>query len=202
MTPRDKTTSGKYQDIIIEGHDADGILEYDNPMPGWWVYLFWATAIFALGYASWYLPGYGPTKEAEYESARVAYEKEFKKAESDSNSPDFPALKDLQIYAANEEKIKLGSVLFQTRCVACHAAEGQGLIGPNLTDDYWIHGGGLDNIYNTIKFGVLDKGMLAWKDQLSVEEMMQVTSFVRSIQGTNKAGKEPQGEISPPTSLE
>lgn len=195
------TFSQDYEDKVIEGHSYDGIMEYDNPMPRWWTLLFIFSVIFAVLYSAYYLTDYGPTKEQEYAMAKEEFDA-MMKANMKPNSSNFPELKDLVTFAKNDEIVGKGRVVFSTQCTPCHGPEGGGIIGPNLTDDLWIHGGSLDSIYKTIRDGVLEKGMVAWKEQLSVEEMMQVASFVRSIQGTHKPGRDPQGEKSDPTPLD
>jgi cytochrome c oxidase cbb3-type subunit 3 len=96
----------------------------------------------------------------------------------------------------DEAGIAAGKTIFTQKCAACHAPDGGGTVGPNLTDDYWLHGGSISSVFKTIKYGVPEKGMLSWKDQLSPKEIAQVTSFIKSIKGAKVASaKEPQGEL-------
>jgi cytochrome c oxidase cbb3-type subunit 3 len=92
--------------------------------------------------------------------------------------------------------LQSGKQIFETNCIACHAADGGGIVGPNLTDKYWIHGGGIKNVFKTIKYGVPDKGMISWQSQLNAKQMQDVASFVLSLQGTKPANpKLPEGQI-------
>ena len=89
-----------------------------------------------------------------------------------------------------------GKTIFNTQCAACHGLLGEGGIGPNMTDKYWIHGGSIKDVFSTIKYGVIEKGMIPWKDQLRAKEMQQVSSYILSLQGTNPPNpKAPQGEL-------
>lgn len=93
-------------------------------------------------------------------------------------------------------EIAEGKNIFLTNCATCHGKEGQGGAGPNLTDDYWLHGGGIKNVFKTIKYGVPQKGMIAWETQLSPKQIQQVASYILTLRGTNPPGaKEPQGEL-------
>jgi len=96
----------------------------------------------------------------------------------------------------DDSALDAGKTIFQNNCVACHAADGGGIVGPNLTDDYWIHGGGIKNVFKVIKYGVVEKGMIAWQTQLNPNQMQEVASYVWSLQGTTPANpKQPEGEI-------
>ena len=182
-------------DRVIEGHTYDGIREYDNPMPGWWVALFWITVLFAPVYAlgvhafDW-IDSY--TDDFAEAGARLADVR----AEYAASGPSFeesPAA--LQAYAADASLLPVGAEAFATTCASCHAADGGGLIGPNLTDEYWIHDGSPEGIWLAIKEGYPDKGMPPWADALSAEEKSGLIAYVTSLQGTAPASpKEPQGE--------
>ena len=92
--------------------------------------------------------------------------------------------------------LEAGKTIFKTNCIACHAADGGGIVGPNLTDDYWIHGGGIKNVFKTIKYGVVEKGMIAWQTQLNPTQIQEVASYVISLHGTTPAApKQPEGDI-------
>ena len=184
----------------LTNHSYDGIEEYDNPMPGWWVYLFIATVLFSVPYSIYYLSGWGKsTEQYFFEEMRLA-DLKYKKDEKQKGSTE-TSVEDL-IKAANDtSRVKAGRGIFIAKCVACHGAKGEGLIGPNLTDSKWLHGGGLSEIYTTIKKGVPSKGMLTWEGVISEEDIINVSSFIRTIQNTNIAGKAAEGEISEPTKL-
>lgn len=171
-------------------HTYDGIQEYDNPMPRWWVWSFWATFWFSLAYLFHYWAGNGESVADSYaaEVARVR-EREAKAAMAEQVSE--ASLGKVMADAASRQA---GAALFQVRCASCHLAEGQGLIGPNLTDDSWIHGKGtLLDIHHTVATGVLEKGMPAWERQLSPSELRTVVAFVGSLRGTHVVGKAPEG---------
>lgn len=171
-------------------HEYDGIEEYDNPLPGWWVWIFWGTIAFSLGYWVYYEVGPGPSVVAQYEAdVRAATARTARLAPGGAVTDEaIVALeKDARVMASAKE-------IFAARCLACHGPQGQGLIGPNLTDDYWLHGGRPTEILRTIAEGVPDKGMVPWKDQLKPEELSAMAAYVRSLAGTNPPNpKPPQG---------
>jgi cytochrome c oxidase cbb3-type subunit III len=197
----------KDEDILIEGHTYDGIQEYDNPMPRWWINLFWATILFSIGYCGYYMTGIGPSHLDEYEQElQLALEKKELLAKSsvqDTGTVTEHSVSSRLIKAAlSEDSIASGKTIYDSRCMACHGDKGQGLIGPNLTDNYWIHGGSMEEILHIINVGVVEKGMIPWEAQLSEGERINVVAFIRSIQGTNIEGKGPEGEIYEPVALE
>jgi cytochrome c oxidase cbb3-type subunit 3 len=180
---------------LLEGHAYDGIREYDNPMPGWWTWLFVAciawSPVYLLGV---HVFGFFDTYEeklmasqAELASVREAYA---------ASAPSFPTdPRSLDEFASDPANAAAGAAIYATTCAACHGDQGQGLIGPNLTDDAWIHGGSAADIYTTISEGVVAAGMPAWDAQLSDEEQGQAMAFVVSIRGTNPPNpKPPQGD--------
>ena len=179
---------------IILDHNYDGIKELDNKLPPWWIYLFYITILFAAVYLVRFEVFNDYTQAEEYE-AEVAQAKieieEWKKTAK--NLVDVNTITLL----TEVEDIKAGQAIFNTRCVACHKADGGGGIGPNLTDDYWILGGGIKNVFNTISEGGRSgKGMVPWKNELKPLEMAQVASYVLNFQGTTPAEpKDPEGEI-------
>jgi cytochrome c oxidase cbb3-type subunit 3 len=178
-------------DRILE-HDYDGIQEYDNPMPGWWIYLFWGTVAFAVLY--WLnVPGIGTGK-----GRIAAYEADLARAQAKYGAPAAPAAvlgeADLRAAAQDPTKLALGQTTFTTNCAACHGPDGGGVIGPNLTDDYWLHGGAPTSVLRTVQNGVLDKGMPAWGAVLKPEQVEAVVAYVLTLRGTRPANpKAPQG---------
>lgn len=181
------------QEIVLD-HNYDGIRELDNVLPPWWVYLFYATIIFAVVYlVRFHIIGdYDQALEYEQEvaAAQIAIE-EYKK-----NAKDLVDVNTVELLT-DATDLSAGEKIFQTNCVACHMADGGGGIGPNLTDEYWILGGGIKNVFNTISEGGRDgKGMVAWKQTLKPAEMAQVASYVLSLGGTTPANpKAPEGDI-------
>lgn len=175
-------------------HEYDGIQEYDNPMPGWWVYLFWATILFAILY--WLnIPGVGTGKGriANYESEMARA-----KAAQEELAAKMPRMEitDASLVAMSQDpgKMALAKALWTNNCFACHRADGGGQIGPNLTDEYWIHGGRPTDIYRVVNEGVLDKGMPVWGKTLKPDEVAALSAYVLTLIGTHPENpKEPQG---------
>lgn len=190
------------QDLIIKGHRYDGIKEYDNPMPGWWVWIFWGTAVFAVIYVLGIeVFGFVNTYEDDLAAsqAELAVIRENYAAENQVFEPSEEAI---AVYIGDEAKISAGATTYTTYCAACHGNVGQGLIGPNLTDDYWIHDNDNVTIFNIITNGVVEKGMTPWGGILTPEQRAEVVAYVRTLHGTNPPdGKEPQGEQREPYSL-
>lgn len=167
---------------IILDHNYDGIRELDNNLPPWWVYGFYASIVFAVFYMFKYHVFNGDNQydelNTEYAEAKIAIE-EYKKTAK--NLVDFNTVEVL----TEINDISAGKKIFEMNCVACHKADGGGGIGPNLTDKYWILGGGIKNVFKTISEGGRDgKGMIAWKQSLKPLEMAQVSSYLLQFQGT------------------
>ncbi|SHF57204.1 cytochrome c oxidase cbb3-type subunit 3 [Arenibacter palladensis] len=180
---------------IILDHNYDGIRELDNNLPPWWVYMFYATIIFGVVYLARFHVFNDYTQDMEYEQevaeAMIAIEEYKKTAKGlvDANTVE------LLTEAAD---IKAGGAIYTANCVACHMPDGGGGIGPNLTDEYWILGGGVKNVFHTISEGGRDgKGMIAWKQTLKPAEIAQVASYILSeINGKTPANpKAAEGEI-------
>lgn len=181
----------KEEDVQLN-HAYDGIRELDNKLPPWWLYMFYVCILWA-GVYMWYyhVSDKGLNQLAEYnaemEVGKALQAEKFAKAEETINENSVVAL------TGND--IEQGKLRYNNFCSACHLANGGGSVGPNLTDPYWIHGGGIKNIFKTIKYGVPEKGMIAWSKQLRPKEIQQVASFVLSLQGTNPPNaKSPQGD--------
>lgn len=171
-------------------HSYDGIQEYDNPMPRWWLLLFAATILFVPIYLL--APGdigAGGTKAKLYEKEMAA----FHAAHPDFGNAAITA-EALAAIVASPVEIAKGKALFATNCVACHRPDAGGLIGPNLTDEFWIHGGTPLDVHNTINGGVLAKGMPQWGKVLKPADINSLTAYVRSLQGSKPANpKAPDG---------
>jgi cytochrome c oxidase cbb3-type subunit 3 len=179
-------------DVMLD-HDYDGIKELDNALPPWWRYGFYITIGVAFVYLlNFHVFGIGlnPTQEynAEMENARI------KKEAYEATNKDRIDEKNVPMAAA--DGIRAGKALFEANCVACHLKDGGGNVGPNLTDDYWIHKGSLNDIYHTIKYGYADKGMQSWSGSFSEKEISFLASFVKSLRGSKPAvPKAPQGDL-------
>jgi cytochrome c oxidase cbb3-type subunit 3 len=184
-------TVAKSDNDKLLDHDFDGIKEYDNPMPRWWLWIFYATILFVPFY--YVAPGmFGENggNVAEYEADVAAH----KAAEP----PPAPTLSNaaLVALAADRKAVEEGKEVFAKNCVSCHGADGGGIIGPNLTDDAWIHGGAPTAIHKTIVEGVLAKGMPPWGRLLKPEELDHVAAYVISLHGTKPANpKAPEGTV-------
>ncbi len=183
----------KEQDKLL-GSFYDGIQEYDNDLPRWWLWLFYGTIIFAVVYVGYYHLGSGLSQEEEL-AVKMAAINESKKVAAATQKDAALDADGLLALAGKAEIVAKGKETFTVKCVACHNAQGQGLVGPNLTDNYWIHGGKITDIRNVIEVGVAAKGMIPWKGLLSDDEINAVTAFIWSIKGSNPPNpKEPQGE--------
>ncbi|MEZ5043024.1 MAG: cbb3-type cytochrome c oxidase N-terminal domain-containing protein [Saprospiraceae bacterium] len=182
----------KEKDILFD-HEYDGIRELDNSLPPWWVAMFYLTILFAGVYLTYYhFTDYGVNQATEYamemETAEAAVQAHLAKQADRVDETNVVALSDAK-------DIALGETVFTTYCVACHGMSGEGGVGPNLTDNYWIHGGDITAIFKTIKYGVPEKGMIAWNTQLRPVEIQKVASYIMTLIGTNPPNpKAPQGE--------
>lgn len=181
------------EDIILD-HNYDGIKELDNKLPPWWVYGFYLTIIFAVTYLLRYevFDGYNQAQEYEISVAEAKLQiEEYKRTAK--------GLVDASTVELLTEAgdLDAGKQIFMERCIVCHKEDGGGGIGPNLVDEYWILGGGINNVFNTISEGGRDgKGMVSWKTDLNPLEIAQVGSYILSLQGTiPNEPKAPEGKI-------
>jgi cytochrome c oxidase cbb3-type subunit 3 len=174
------------------GHNYDGIEELDNRLPNWWLATLYGSILFAMGYFGYYVLGTGPTLAKEYETQKA--EAEYA-AYLRGDSKKGPTEAELLAVFKDVSRRKAGQAVFAARCVACHGEHGQGGIGPNLTDDYWLHGAKLTEMSHTITEGVADKGMPPWGPVLKEPEIQSVVAYIRSLKGSHPAGaKASQGE--------
>ncbi|MEZ4909748.1 MAG: cbb3-type cytochrome c oxidase N-terminal domain-containing protein [Saprospiraceae bacterium] len=186
----------KEQDIDL-GHDYDGIRELDNSLPPWWVWLFYGTIFWGVGYIAYYhITGKGPNQKQEYIAAMEAAEEQ--KALFLSTQAN--AIDETNVTLISDEaSLAAGKEIYVANCAVCHGQSGEGLVGPNMTDKYWIHGGSINDIFKTIKYGVPEKGMISWKSQLNPKAMQNVASYLLTFQGTNPANqKAAEGELYEP----
>jgi cytochrome c oxidase cbb3-type subunit 3 len=170
------------------GHDYDGIREFDNPLPGWWLTTLYATIVFSVGYWFYYqvfgAPGLRATLQSD--EAEVAR----KMAASQPVSDDL-----LAKLSHDPQTVGKAQQTFVTQCAQCHGQKGEGKIGPNLTDDHFLHGKKPTEIYQTITNGYVKKGMPAWGVLLGPERVRGLASYVVSLQGKNLPGRAPEGEV-------
>jgi cytochrome c oxidase cbb3-type subunit 3 len=178
---------------VATDHNYDGIVELDNSLPPWWVYMFYGTIAFGFAYVIYFHFLDGPSQADEYnKEIELASLKKTEMLKQTAGKVDENSVT-LLTEAADIAK---GKSSFITKCAACHGQAGEGGVGPNLTDEYWIHGGSINDIFKTIKYGVQEKGMIAWEAQMQPTEMQQVSSFIMSLKGTNPANaKAPQGNL-------
>ncbi len=182
----------KESDILLD-HDYDGIKELDNALPPWWKYGFYITiciaVIYLFKYEVWHN---GPNPTEEYNSEMIsAREQVDAYLVSMKNNVD-----EKSVTMSDASGIAAGAVTFSKTCVPCHGSKGEGGVGPNLTDDYWLHGGSVADLFKTIKYGYPDKGMQSWQSTYSPIQMQELASYIKTLKGTNPPnGKAPQGDL-------
>jgi len=183
------------EDVMLH-HDFDGIRELDNKLPPWWVAMFYITIIWGVGYLFYYHVAGGPGSYDEYvEEVRVGEEQAAAYLASQANQID----ENTVAFVDDAPALANGQSIFVNNCAACHGTLGEGGVGPNLTDDYYVHGGSIKDIFKVIKYGVPEKGMISWKAQIRPADMQQVASYIMTLRGTNPPNpKEPEGELYQP----
>lgn len=181
----------KEADHLLD-HDYDGIQELDNSLPPWWKYGFYASVVFSVVYLLIYqVWNIGQNPEQEYQTEMAIATKqieEYRKKAGDM-------VDEKTVTLADAKGIEEGAKIYQTTCIACHGGKGEGGVGPNLTDKFWLHGGTINDVFKTIKYGVPEKGMQAWEKTYSPSQIKNIASYIKSIAGTNPPnGKAPQGD--------
>lgn len=177
------------RDALID-EDYDGIQELNNPTPPWFMWLFYLTIIFAVFYIfNYHILNISPLTDEEFRQEVAAAENTRKQFLKD-NAID---ITEDNVKLSNAAGIDKGAKLFAASCVACHGVKGEGTIGPNLTDNMWIHGGNLKEIFHTISEGVPAKGMVSWKSQLNPQQIADVASYVFTLRNSPAKGKAPEG---------
>ena len=201
--PREKTILDKFisdavevedEESVLLDHDYDGIKELDNNLPPWWKYGFYLTILVAVIYMiNYHIAGTSPLQAEEYKIAMKKAEMEIAEfMKNSANNVDESTVKMLD----NAADLAAGKEIFLATCSACHGKFGEGTVGPNLTDDYWLHSGSIKEIFKTIKYGYPDKGMKSWKEDYSPIQIAQVTSYIKTLRGTNPPKpKDKQGEL-------
>lgn len=182
-----------YDDKVL--HELDGIKEYDNPMPGWLMAIWWGSLLFAAAYLMFYALNFGEgSMEAEYRQ-QTAQALADVQAHFNANPITPPSPAALLGGAANPAVVDAGADRFARSCAACHGDRAQGLIGPNLTDDRWLHGGSVEQIFQTVAKGWPAKGMPPWGRAVRPDELSSLVSYIRSLQGSNPPNpRQPEGE--------
>lgn len=176
------------------GHEFDGIRELDNSLPPWWLYMFYFTIAFSAIYMYLYVFSDKGVRQAD------EYVLAIEKAELDKISALRTQANKIDettvTLLTDEASLNTGKEIFLSQCAACHGVDGQGIIGPNFTDKYWIHGGDIKDLFKVIKYGVPDKGMISWQTQMNPETMQKVASYVLTLEGKQvDNGKAPEGEL-------
>jgi cytochrome c oxidase cbb3-type subunit 3 len=188
-----RSTPIEKENEILMDHNYDGIRELDNRIPPWFTWLFYITIIFSVYYMLHYhVLGTGKLQAEEYEAeVQLA---DLKRAELIRTGA---FLNEETVTLLTEPaELQSGKAIYDVNCIACHGEYGEGLVGPNLTDGYYVHGGGIKNVFKVIKYGVPAKGMIAWQSQLSPNQMQEVASYIISLHGTNPPNpKAPEGEL-------
>ena len=175
-------------DKILSGHEYDNIKELDNNLPKWWVWLFIITIVWSVAYVIIYdIAKVAPRQHQEWENEMAAA--------GPSKASSVTAIDTNLVALSDKASLDAGKVIWDAQCKVCHLEGGQGLVGPNLTDDFSLHGCRYWEIVKIITVGVPEKGMIAWNAQLSEAQIQQVASYTLSLKGTNPPNpKEPQGE--------
>lgn len=192
MSSTEDNSGGRYDDVLTT-HNYDGIQEYDNPMPSWWMWIFIACCV----WAAVYFVGINIDMIPDTHD-KLAMEMAAAAEQQTAIAAVVPPVTSemLEKAAASDDVIKQGEQVFTMNCAACHGNKGQGLIGPNLTDDAWLYGGALTDIHHQVENGKPDNGMPAWGDILVQDDQLAVVAYVNSLRGTNPPDpKPPQGEI-------
>ena len=182
------------EEQLLLAHDYDGIKELDNTLPPWWVYLFYGCICFGIVYLVRFEIMGGDNQEMELKNEMA--QAKIDVADYLKTAPDLMDEKTVTLLT-DPADLKIGKSIYITNCVVCHRADAGGQIGPNLTDNNWILGGGIKNVFHTINNGGRDgKGMISWKATLKPKEIQKVSSYVLSLQGTNPIDpKAPDGEV-------
>ncbi|ELR70756.1 Cytochrome c oxidase subunit CcoP [Fulvivirga imtechensis AK7] len=186
------------EEEVMLDHNYDGIRELDNHLPPWWKWLFYISIAWSVVYlAAYHVFDTMPLQLEEYqteiaEAEQVALARKEKTPASNIDETNVQRVTD-------PDRLADGKQVYINNCAACHKEDGGGGIGPNLADEYWLHGGDVKSIFATIKHGIPEKGMISWEPLLSPNQMQNVTSYIMSLGGTNPPNaKGPQGELYQP----
>ncbi len=189
-----KAATIEEEEEILLDHNYDGIQELDNSLPPWWKYGFYLTIVVAVIYIyRYHISHDGMSQHEEFvaEMEQGERDKAAYLAKSANNVDE-----NTVTYLTDQATLVAGQNLFVKVCAACHLTDGGGSVGPNLTDDYWLHGGSIQDIFKSIKYGWQDKGMKSWKDDYSPKQIQELACYIKSLRGTKPVTpKDPQGEL-------
>lgn len=174
----------EFKDQVLD-HDADGIREYDNAPPGWLMWMLYATIVFSVLYLGWYALSFGDDDYSTWWAEEQVVDRAQVQNWFKDNPIVPPSAEVLLAGAVDPAVLEVGRARFVKTCGPCHGEQAQGLIGPNLTDDKWIHGGKVTDVFNTIVKGVPAKGMPVWGRSFKPAELAALASYIRSLQGSN-----------------
>ena len=175
-------------DKLIKDHEYDGIRELDNKLPPWWKWLFYISIVFGIVYLVrlWVFEADDLVQQKEWENEMAAVAS----LPVADESAEFE-----MVLLADEASLESGKAIYDASCAVCHLADGGGLVGPNFTDDYWIHGNSIEEMFVIVTDGILEKGMTPFKDQLSKQKRLEVISYIITLRGTAPANpKAPEGD--------
>jgi len=191
----------KEADVLLD-HDYDGIKELDNALPPWWKWGFYITLVLAVIYMfRFHVWKTGPDPIQEYNNELAYAAKKAEAYRAASSAAGNEQVDETTVTMADASGLTEGKKIFAQTCSVCHGSNGEGGVGPNLTDNYWLHGGTINDVFKTIKYGVPEKGMQSWQKAYSPTQIKDLASYIKSIAGTNPPnGKAPQGELFTETS--
>lgn len=180
-------------DKLIQGHEYDGIQELDNPLPGWWLFTFYGAIVYAVGYVAYYWFLGGPSHDEQLAKAMAGITAAQEKVQAQEEQQTI-SIEDFQAVASDSDLMAAAKTQYDTKCAACHAPKGEGLVGPNLTDKYWISSKGDEiGILEAIQKGFPDKGMPPWKELIPEKEQLALAVYVKNFKEVS--GKAPQGDL-------
>lgn len=182
-----------HSDLLIDGHDYDGIQEYDNPMPAWWLWIFFITIVWSLFYVVGINAGFVNTYGEDLRQAQRAHE-----VVRQAHAMASPTVDEAMIAAliGDADVLTRGRNAYMGSCAACHGQAGEGGIGTNLADEYWLHGGDLESIYTSVYEGIPAKGMPGWGPILTLDDIIATVVFIDSLRGTDPPNaKAPEGTL-------
>jgi cytochrome c oxidase cbb3-type subunit 3 len=194
MSNDNVNNGGEEFEANLMDHEYDGIREYDNPLPAWWTWTWIATIVFCVPYVFWYHLGEGPSLDDKYQAELEAFAAKLVETYGDLEAtPE-------TIASFMHDPVAMSGMAsqFRGKCAQCHLEDGSGQVGPNLTDDAWLHVSDLTDIVKVLQEGVPQKGMPAWGDQFTDTQLVLMAAYVASLREAPKDGKEPQGSVIPP----